>query len=107
MSDVWRLIAERRIQEAIARGELDELPLAGRPISNDMAGVPAEQRLAFRVLKNAGVVPEEVQLMQQRRELRDQLRRASSPERRTQLVRELNAVESQYNFLMERRFLRL
>ena len=56
------LLAERRIEEAIARGELDELPGAGRPLElDDDRLVPAELRLAYRILKNAGYVPPEVE----------------------------------------------
>ncbi len=62
-------IAEQRILDAIARGELDNLPGAGAPLNlDDDALVPPEMRLAFRVLKNAGYVPEEVRL---RREISD------------------------------------
>ncbi len=62
-------IAEKRIAEAIARGELDNLPGAGAPLDlDDDALIPQELRLAFRVLKNAGYVPEEVRL---RREITD------------------------------------
>ena len=62
-------IAEQRILDAIARGELDNLPGAGAPLDlDDDALVPEEMRLAFRVLKNAGYVPEEVRL---RREISD------------------------------------
>jgi hypothetical protein len=54
-------IAERRILQAIARGELDDLPGAGRPLAlDDDALVPAETRVAHRILKNAGFVPLEV-----------------------------------------------
>lgn len=56
-------IAERRIQDAIDAGELDELPGAGRPLKlDDDSLVPADVRAAYRVMKNAGVVPEEVGL---------------------------------------------
>ncbi len=56
------LIAERKIAEAIAQGEFDDLPGAGRPL--DLAEdplVPEEQRMANRILKNAGFVPREVE----------------------------------------------
>jgi hypothetical protein len=54
-------LAERKIEEAIARGELDELPGAGRPLElDDDALVPEELRVAYRILKNAGYVPPEV-----------------------------------------------
>ena len=60
-------IAEQRISEAIARGELDDLPGAGRPLAlDDDALVPAELRMAYRILRNAGFVPPEIE---ERREL--------------------------------------
>src|SRR5690554_4340797 len=63
-------IAEEKIREAIERGDLSDLPGAGKPIpeEDDLALVPAELRMAYRVLKNAGFVPEEVRL---RREIED------------------------------------
>ena len=55
-------LAERKIAEAIERGELDELPGAGKPLDlEDDPLVPEEVRMAYRVLKNAGYVPPEVQ----------------------------------------------
>jgi hypothetical protein len=58
------LIAERRIQEALARGEFDNLPGAGRPLElDDEPLVPEEVRAIYRVLKNAGFVPPEVEAL--------------------------------------------
>lgn len=55
------LIAEERIGRAIARGEFENLPGAGSPLSlEDDALVPIEVRAAYRMLKNAGLVPPEV-----------------------------------------------
>ena len=56
-------LAEQKIQEAIERGELDGLPGSGRPLElNDDPLVPEELRIVYRVLKNAGFVPPEVEL---------------------------------------------
>jgi hypothetical protein len=72
-------LAERKIEEAIARGELDELPGAGRPLElDDDRLVPAELRVAYRMLKNAGYVPPEV----------DELREIGQLERLVQQGRE-------------------
>ena len=50
------LLAERKIAEAILRGELDNLPGAGRPLElDDDALVPEDLRIALRILKNAGL----------------------------------------------------
>ena len=62
-------LVEARIERAIARGELNNLPGQGRPLDlDDDARVAPEFRLAYRILKNAGFVPEEVEL---RREIAD------------------------------------
>ena len=56
-------LVEARIERAIERGELAGLPGQGRPIAlDDDACVAPELRLAHRILKNAGYVPEEVEL---------------------------------------------
>ena len=58
-------IAEQRIAEAIANGELDDLPGAGKALElDDNALVPAELRVAHRILKNAGVAPPEVKKLE-------------------------------------------
>ena len=49
-------IAERRIEEAVSRGELDRLPNAGAPLDlYEDPLVPPEMRMAKHILKNAGV----------------------------------------------------
>lgn len=54
-------IAERKIAEAIANGELDDLPGAGKPLElDDDALIPEDLRMAYRILKNAGYAPEEI-----------------------------------------------
>jgi hypothetical protein len=55
-------IVEKRITEAIARGEFDNLPGAGKPLDlHDDRMIPEEERIAFRILKNAGCIPPEVE----------------------------------------------
>ena len=64
------LLAERKIEEAIARGEFDDLPGAGRPLDlDDDRLVPEDARAAYRMLRNAGYVPPEVQTLKQIAEL--------------------------------------
>jgi hypothetical protein len=59
--DAITWIAEQRIQEAAAQGAFDDLPGRGKPlILEDDAHVPPELRMAYKVLRNAGYVPDEV-----------------------------------------------
>jgi hypothetical protein len=52
---LFELLAEQKIAAAISRGELDDLPGAGKPRElDDDALVPEDMRLACRILKNAG-----------------------------------------------------
>ena len=54
-------IAERKIEEAVSRGELDGLPNAGQPLDlYEDPLVPEEMRMAKRILRNAEVSPEEI-----------------------------------------------
>lgn len=55
-------IVESKIAEAIARGEFDHLPGAGKPLElDDDLLVPEDLRAAYRILKNAGYVPPEIE----------------------------------------------
>lgn|SRR5690554_5736030 len=68
MSLIDRL-AEARIQEAVERGELSNLPGEGKPLElDDDSLVPPELRAGYRLLKNAGFLPPELEW---RREVRD------------------------------------
>lgn len=57
-------LIEQRIDEARRQGVFEDLPGAGRPLDlDDDRMVPEELRAAFRILKNAGFVPPEVEAL--------------------------------------------
>lgn len=57
--DQW---AERHILDAQRKGELDNLPGSGEPLSlDDDSHVPAELRAGYRLLKNVGCLPPELE----------------------------------------------
>lgn len=56
-------IIENKIQEAIQNGDFDNLPGKGKPLGiDDLSNVPDHFRMAYKILKNAGVLPEEMQI---------------------------------------------
>lgn len=60
-------IAESKIAEAMKNGEFDDLPGQGKPLElEDPGAVPEELRMAYKILKNAGCIPPE---LEQRREI--------------------------------------
>lgn len=60
-------LAEQKIQQAILRGELDRLTGRGKPIPDEtgMELLAPELRTAYRLLKNAGYIPEEVRVLKE------------------------------------------
>jgi hypothetical protein len=88
-------IAEERILAAIRRGELDHLEGAGNPLDlEDDRLVPPELRMASRILKNAGVVPPEVELLRDARELERAVALAESKAEKRRLALKLSLIET-------------
>jgi hypothetical protein len=57
--DQW---VEKHIKDAQEKGDFDNLPGNGQPISlDDDSAVPEDLRVAFRILKNAGYLPPALQ----------------------------------------------
>ena len=90
--DVLATVAERKIREAMEQGEFDDLPGKGRPLAmeEDLAGVPAELRMAYRILKNAGFLPPEVELRKEIATLRELVNSLEDDEARRKKQRELD-----------------
>ncbi|MFC0272902.1 DUF1992 domain-containing protein [Metabacillus herbersteinensis] len=61
--DFVSIVSENKIRKAIEDGELNNLPGQGKPLQlEDLSHIPEELRIAYKVLKNAGMANEDVQL---------------------------------------------
>ncbi len=61
--DWMRIVGERKIKEAMDAGVFDDNPLKGQPLNYDEdMGLPPEQRVVKKILKNAGALPQWMQL---------------------------------------------
>lgn len=88
MISILDILAEQRIAEALARGELEDLPGAGLPlVIEDQPFVSAEQRMVNKVLKNAGMTPEAVSLRRELADLKRQIDAARDDPARHALLR--------------------
>jgi hypothetical protein len=105
--DAFTLLGLQKLGEAIAKGELDNLPGKGKPLPPDeLAFVPTDLRMAYTVLKNSGCVPREVALLREIATLREQVDAAESQEsaeaaEATLLRRRLRDLETEYKLLRE------
>ena len=104
MNSAWELIAENRIDEAMQRGDFDNLPGKGRPIDlTEYFNTPAEERLAFSILKNAGFVPPEVELRREIDALEAQLCNSHQAREHAQLRQLIQAKRAKLAFSSEQR----
>jgi hypothetical protein len=104
MMEIFARIAEEKIKEAMQNGEFDHLPGKGKPLQLDeLSHIPEDLRLGYKVMKNAGMVPEEVHLNKEIASLRQLLEWASDPEQRETVKRQLTAKQLRFDMLMEAR----
>jgi hypothetical protein len=105
MGSGWAaLLAENRIQEAMERGEFDHLSGRGKPLDlSDYFNTPLADRLAFSLLKSAGVVPPELQLLREAEELEQVLANSSDHLQRARLRQEIQAKRVAFRLALERR----
>ena len=102
--DIWTRIANNKIDEAIKEGKFDNLPGQGKPLDlSDDEHIPPEMRLAFRIMKNAGVSPIEVSLRKELNNLKEELKHTHSQEQRTKLEREIGWMCLRMSMMSERK----
>ncbi|TCB87103.1 DUF1992 domain-containing protein [Enterobacter wuhouensis] len=90
--DQW---AERHISDAQRKGEFDNLPGSGEPLElGDDSHIAPELRAGYRLLKNAGCLPPELEQRKEAIELSDLLKgiRKDDP-RHAELSRRLTLIE--------------
>ena len=83
-------LAENRIIDAIAHGEFNDLPGSGKPLEmEDLSLVPEEIRMAYKVLKNAGMMPPELELKNEVTQLHRSLETETDDAKRQRSLRRL------------------
>ncbi|GLX70779.1 DUF1992 domain-containing protein [Paenibacillus glycanilyticus] len=102
--DFMSSLVEQRIKEAMAKGEFDNLKGKGQPIElEDHSHVPEELRVAYKLLSNAGMIPEEMAVKKEIVSLRDMIRFCRNPGEQVALKNKLTEKELRYKMLMEAR----
>ncbi len=103
--EIFAKIAEQRIREAMERGDFERIEGMGKPLSlEDETWVPEDLRPAYRILKNAGCVPQEVELRKEVLSFRELLQGIDDDRERLRKIRELNFKILKLNELRTRPF---
>lgn len=102
--DFFQKIVEEKIREAIERGEFDNLPGKGKPLSFDDDQVPEDKRLAYKILKNAGCVPPELELKKEIMTLRRLISGMDDGDQKAEKLRELDFKLIRFGIMSKRPF---
>ncbi len=74
ISTGFEKIIEERILQAQRRGDFENLPGSGKPLEiEDDRHIPEDLRLAYKILKNAGCIPPEIELKKEIHQTRELL----------------------------------
>ncbi|MFS0645992.1 DUF1992 domain-containing protein [Siminovitchia sp. 179-K 8D1 HS] len=102
--DKFTRISEEKIRKAYEEGEFDRLPGFGKPLrEDDLEGIPKELRMAYRVLKNAGFSPEEMDVKKEIMSIEDLIRHSEDELESEELKKKLNEKLLKYNGLLAKK----
>jgi hypothetical protein len=98
------LLAESKIRAAIRRGDFDDLAGRGKPLPvEDLSRVPAELRMAFKLMRDSGCLPPELEARKEVARLGSLIAASGDAEERARLSRLRSDAELRYRVLVERR----
>ena len=97
-------LIEKMIREAMEKGEFDNLAGSGKPLDlSDYFATPEDVRIGHKMLKEANIIPEELELLREAERLKSELAECSTDEERRKLRRAIDETILKYNLLQERR----
>ncbi len=95
-------IIEERIKRALHKGEFENLPNKGKPLDfSDENRIPEDLRLAYKILKNAGFTPPELEMRKKISRTEELLEGVTDLKERYRLLRKLNFMIMRLNALRE------
>jgi hypothetical protein len=103
--DIFARIAERRIREAMENGEFENLEGMGKPITfEDETMIPEDLRMVYRILKNAGCIPPELELRNEVVNMSALINTIDDDKERLKKIREFNFKLLRLNIMRKRPF---
>lgn len=104
MLSIIQQIAERKIQQAMAEGTIPDLShWKDKPLPpDDMANVPPDLRMGYRLLKNAGYVPEEVAMQKEITRLEQLLETCTDEKAKVRQLKKISCLKTKLECRMGR-----
>ena len=95
MKTALNIIAERKIEEFYQKGEGTDLShWKNRALpQEDMHNVPSDLRMAYKILKNAGYVPEEITLQKEIKRTEDLLAHCHDEKEKVKQLKKLDFLQ--------------
>jgi hypothetical protein len=90
-------IVEERIRKAQREGVFDDLPGAGKPLPREDMDIPEDLRLAYKVLKNADLIPPELELRKEIRSTQELLSGMPETGEKYKVLKKLNLLVMKLN----------
>jgi hypothetical protein len=96
----YHKLIEEKIQDAIRRGEFDNLPGRGEPLElEDDSHLPDDLRIAYNILKNADCLPPELQLRKDIRQTEELLAGIQDTREKYRQLKKLNFMIMKLNMM--------
>ncbi len=97
-------LAEQRINQAVDRGEFKDLAGKGKPLElEDLSHIPEDLRMSYKIMKNAGMIPEEMQLQGELVKLHQLIHVCVNAGEKEKLSRTFTEKKLRFQLLMEQR----
>ncbi|WP_449538848.1 DnaJ family domain-containing protein [Ferdinandcohnia sp. Marseille-Q9671] len=102
--DFSSIVSEDKIRKAYKDGEFENLPGYGKPLKlDDDSSIPEDLRMAYRVMKNAGLLNEEVEIKKELLTIENLLENCQDEEQRVIYQKRLNEKQFRLNQILKNR----
>jgi hypothetical protein len=96
----YHKIVEKKIKEAEEKGDFNNLPGKGKPLTlEDDSRIPEDLRLSHKILKNADCLPPEIELRKEIRQMEDMLDNIPDEKERYRQIKKINFKIMQLNMM--------
>lgn len=96
-------LVEKMIREAMEKGEFDNLSGKGKPLDlSEYFAAPEDMRIGYKLLKDANIVPEELELLRDAENLKAELALCSTEDEKRKIRKMIDEKLLKYNLLKDR-----